>query len=123
MNTYYGKRKDDIMPDELTPDVLSALPESQKVHIRILQNLSSMNTVINDLQHDVNLHNKILITGNGELPLPERMRNAEAFIRSMRNIGSIIGTALIVQTIAFFTGIIIAIVRFLPLLEELANRP
>lgn len=122
MEEKYGRRKDDIMLDDIANE-LSNLTDSQKTHIKILQNLTSINTAINDIQHDVNIHHKLLITGNGELPLPERMRNAENFIKSMRNLGTIIGGALIVQTIAFFAGIIVAVVRFLPLLERLASQP
>lgn len=120
MSEGYGRRKEDAMPD-LTPEMFTSLTDTQKVNLRIIQNLTSMNTAINDLQHDVNIHNRLLVTGNGDLPLPERMRNAENFIKGMKNLGSIIGGALIIQTIAFLTGIILAIVRFLPLLERLAT--
>lgn len=119
----YGRRKDDVMPDELTPDVLASLNDSQRTHIRILQNITSINTALNDIQHDVSVHNKILITGNGELPLPERMRNAERTLTTINYWGRFVGGALIIQTIAFFAGIIVAIVRFLPLLEKLASNP
>lgn len=120
----YGRRIDDIMPsEELTPDILASLNDSQKTHIRILQNITSINTVINDLQHDVSTHNKLLVTGNGELPIPERLRNVERFIGTLNYWGKFVGGALIIQTIAFFAGIVIAIVRFLPLLERLASKP
>jgi hypothetical protein len=120
----YGRRKDDFMPiDEITPDILASLNDSQKTHIRILQNITSINTALNDMQHDVSVHNKLLITGNGELPIPERLRNAERFIATTNYWGRFIGGALVVQTIAFFIGILIAIVRFLPVLERLAAQP
>ena len=118
----FGRRKDDIMPtDELTPEVLANLTDSQKTHIRILQNITSINTAINDMQHDLNIHNKILVVGNGELPLPERMRNAERTLGTINYWGRFVGGALIIQTIAFFAGIVLAVVRFLPLLERLAT--
>jgi len=122
--TNYGRRKDDIMPNsDLTPDILANLTDSQKTHIRILQNITSINTALNDIQHDVNVHDKLLITGNGELPIPERIRNVEKFIDSMNFWGRFVGGALVVQTISFFIGIIVALVRFLPVLERLANKP
>lgn len=125
MTTTYGRRIDDVMPsDDLTPEVLANLTDSQKTHIRILQNITSINTRLNDLQHDVSFHNQLLVTGDkGELTIPERLRNVERFIDSMNHWGRFIGGALIIQTVAFFAGIIIAIVRFLPLLERLADSP
>lgn len=123
--TKYGRRSDDIFmshSEEITPDILANLTDSQKTHIRILQNITSINTALNDLQHDVTVHNRILITGNGELPLPERMRNVERYMGNLNYWGRIVGGALIVQSIVFFAGIVVALVRFLPVLEQIANQ-
>ena len=111
------------MPTELTPESIANLTETQKTNIRIIQNITSMNTAINDIQHDVSIHNKLLITGEGELTILERLRNVESFINGIRHWGQFIGGALIIQTLTFFFGVIIALIRFLPVLEKIAKTP
>lgn len=120
-NKFYGKRKGDVTMG-LTPEMLSNLTDSQKINIQIIQNLTSLNTSINDLQHDVSIHNQLLVTGNGSPTLQERVRSLESFITEMKYWGRLVGGAIIVQTIAFFIGIIVATVRFLPVLEKLAKQ-
>lgn len=121
----YGRRKDDLMlPNtDLPPEVYNDLPDSQKIHIKMLQSITSINTVLNDLQHTVNAHNQVLVTGNGKPSIQERIRNLEKYIEQLQYWGKFIGGALIIQTLGFFFGIVIALVRFLPLLEQLANQP
>lgn len=124
MTNSYGRRVDDIMTgEELTPDFLANLTDSQKIHIKLMQNVTSLNTAVNDIRHDVGKHNALLITGNGELSMQERMRNIEKFIDGLRGWGRVFGGALVVQALGFIVGIIIALVRFLPLLERLADSP
>lgn len=124
MSESYGRRKDDLMlPNDMPPEVYNDLPDSQKIHIKMLQNITSLNTAFNDLQHTVNTHNEVLVTGNGKPSLQERIRTMEKYIGDLQYWGKFIGGALIIQTIAFFFGIVVAIVRFLPLLERLANQP
>lgn len=121
----YGRRKDDLMlpVSDLPPEVLNDLPDSQKIHIKMLQSVASINVVLNDMQHKVNVHDEILVTGGGKPSIQERIRTMEKYIDNLQYWGRFIGGALIVQTLGFFIGIIIAIVRFLPLLERLANKP
>lgn len=118
----------DATPEEtimglLTPEKVANLSESQKINVQIIQNLTSINTAVNDLRHDVNIHDKILVTGNGDPSLQERLRNVESFIDGIRYWSRFVGGAIIVQTLAFFIGIVVAMVRFLPLLEKIANSP
>lgn len=123
-NETYGRRKEDVMlPTELTPEMIASLTDSQKINLRIIQNLTSLNTAINDMKHDVSVHDKILVTGNGVPSLQERLRNLEKFVDGFQYWLRFVGGALVLQTLAFFVGIIIALVRFLPLLEKLANQP
>lgn len=108
---------------EITPEFLAGLTDSQKVHINILQNINSINTAINDINHKVLAHETILVTGNGKPSLQERMRNVEEYITSLKFWGRAIGLALLAQTISFLVGIVIAIYKFLPVLERLASQP
>lgn len=105
----------------LTPEMLANLTDSQKINIQIIQHLTSLNTAINDLRHDVSVHDKLLVTGNGEPSIQERVRNLEKFVEGILYWGRFVGGAIVIQTLAFFIGIIVALVRFLPVLERLAQ--
>ncbi len=99
-------------------DLLPSLTESQKINLNII----TLNTAVNDLQHQVGEHHAILVEGkDGELPLREVVRSHSQFISEIRYWTKFVFGALIIQTIAFLVGIVIAIVRFLPLLEKLAK--
>lgn len=99
----------ELLEKDLTPDQ------------RILLNLTSVNTAVNNLQEDNAKFRKILIEGNGDIPLVEKVRNIETFIKEFRYWTKFIFGALIVQTLAFIAGIIVAVFRFLPLLEQLSK--
>lgn len=121
--TTYGRRNDDLKMSGINPESIPNLTDSQKINIQILQNLTSINTAVNDIRHDVEGHEKLLVTGNGEPSLQERVRNLERFMENMMYWGRFVGGAIVVQTLAFFIGIIVAMVRFLPILEKLAAAP
>lgn len=119
----YGRRMGDIMVSGLTPEMITNLTDSQKINIQIIQNLTSISTALNDIRHDVSVHDKLLVTGNGEPSLQERVRSLEKFVETILYWSRFVGGAIIVQTLAFFIGIIVALVRFLPVLERLATQP
>ena len=99
------------------------LTDSQKIFSSIIENQISINTAVNDLQEMQAKHHKILLEGNGDLPILERLRNIETFINSWKYWSRFIGGAMIIQTVAFAFAVIVALVRFLPLLESLAKKP
>lgn len=116
--------KDDMTEkilDTLTDDVVANLTDSQKINIQILQNLTTMNTRVNRLAEDVAHHNKLLVTGNGLPSLQERMRNLEEYTGSMKYWQRFVGGAILIQTLGFMFGIVVAVVKFLPLLENLSR--
>lgn len=97
-----------------------SLTDSQKISLNVI----TMNTAINDLQTDVREIQSILIKGgSGELPLIEQVRNNSTFISSMKYWTRFVFGALILQTLAFGVGVIVALVRFLPVLERIASNP
>ncbi len=89
---------------------------------KIMINLTSVNTAVNTLQETVGKHHKLLVEGNGDIPLLEKVRNMEAFVKEFRYWSRFVFGAIILQTLAFAAGIIIALIRFLPLLEGLAHK-
>jgi len=119
----YGRRKDDIMLPDLTPEIAANLTDSQKINIKLIQSLNTVNTALNDLQHDVRIHDKLLVTGNGELPIPERIRNIERFVDTFKFWQRTVAVALILQTVTFGTAAIIYFIKLSPLLDALAKRP
>jgi hypothetical protein len=106
---------------EITPEQIANLTDSQKLNIQIVQSLNSMNTAINDVRHDVSVHDKLLISGNGVPSMQERLRDIEKYIEGIKFWSRFIGGAIVLQTLAFFIGIIIAMIRFLPVLEKIAS--
>jgi hypothetical protein len=68
-------------------------------------------------------HHKVLIEGNGEKPLLERMRNVEEFISGIRFWQRTLAVALVLQTLTFGVSALVYFVRLYPLLVKLANQP
>jgi hypothetical protein len=123
MDIHYGKRKDDIMLPDLTPEVIANLTESQKINIQFIQSLNSINTALNDVRHDVKVHDVLLVTGNGELPLPERMRNVERFVDTFKFWQRTVAIALVAQTVTFGVAAIIYFIKLSPILDRLTQSP
>jgi hypothetical protein len=128
--TSYGRRANDLMLTELTPEVIASLTDTQRTNLRMVQSISNINTTISnintsiqEIKTEVNTHEKILITGNGIPSLQERLRSLEKFVDTFKYWLRFVGGAIVLQTLAFFVGVIIALVRFLPILEKLANQP
>lgn len=76
-----------------------------------------------EIEADTSVHHRLLITGNGELSVLERLRREEDFTKGMKYWLRFVGGALILQTLTFFVGIIVALIRFLPILERIAQQP
>mgnify|MGYP001608779929 FL=1 len=105
------------MPEIQIPN----LTETQKVFASVMENQISLNTAINALQEVQSKHHTILLDGAGEVPLVETVRIHAAFIDNIRYWSRFVFGAIIIQTITFGVAVIIAVVRFLPLLENLAK--
>lgn len=104
-------------------DLSSSLTEEQKVMLKMIQNLTSVNTALNLVQNDVHAHNKILVTGNGEPSLQERIRNLEAFVASQKYWLRFVAGALIVQTITFGTAAVVYFIKLTPILNKIQSMP
>lgn len=126
MDEFYGKRKDDIMLPDLTPEMAANLTDSQKINIRIIQSLNAVNTALNDLQHIVTVHDRILITGDdgsGEPSLQERVRNLERFVDTFKFWQRTVALALVAQTVTFGVAAVVYFIKLTPLLNALAKQP
>jgi hypothetical protein len=94
------------------------LTDSQKINLNVI----TLNTAVNDLQSDVRELNKVVLLGNGELPLRETVRNHEKFLGEFKYWVRFVLGLVIAQFIAFTTASVIAYVKFLPVLEQLASK-
>jgi len=77
----FGRRiGDKDMGNPLLSDVVKSMTDSQKINVEIITNLTSLNTVVNDIQHQQSEHHKLLVEGNGHPSIQERIRNLEDFV-------------------------------------------
>lgn len=113
-----------------TEDLMQGLTDSQRMNLKVLQNIASVNTAVNNLQDDyrelkteVEVLTKLLITGNGVPSLQERMRNLESYTSNQKYWLRVIGAALVVQTITFGASALVYFLRIAPVLESLSNIP
>lgn len=70
----------------------------------------------------VDKHHKILLEGNGELPLVERIRNLEAFVAGLKFWLRTVSVAIVLQTITFGVAALVYFVKLYPILEQLLKK-
>lgn len=97
------------------------LTDSQKLYQALVEHLMTVSTGLNDVQTDVRELNKVVLLGNGELPLREIVRSHDAFIKDIKYWIRLVGGAIVLQTLTFAIGVVVAVVKFLPVLESLAK--
>lgn len=90
--------------------------------------LQKLRDDVSEQEKDIDMLKTAVLTGDnasGLLSHSERIRNLEKYAETVRDAikywGRFIGGALLLNFIGFMTGIIVALVRFLPLLEKLAS--
>ncbi len=109
---------------------LPNLTETQKSFNAMQTNLLSVNSAVNTLQendkeqdHQLTALNKAVFIGNGELSLKETVRNHEKFISEIKYWIKFAIGLLVAQFISFGVASVVAYIRFLPVLEQLAKKP
>lgn len=85
------------------------------------EKILTLSLILNRVQDDTARHEKVLITGNGELPLVERVRNHENFINGLKRWLNFLVGAILLQTLAVAGAVIAYFFKLYPLLERLAN--
>lgn len=108
-----------------TTKVLTMMRDALIGHDTRLQGLRDD---LNETNADVELLKANVLTGAGtSLSHAERIRNLETFADGVKDTikywGRLIGGALILNFLGFATGILVALIKFLPILERLANQP
>lgn len=97
-------------------DVTSELTQEQKIALNIV----TLNTAVNSLQEDFRHDHKVLVEGNGQVPLVEKVRRLEDFMNGVNFWTRTVAVAIILQTLAFAGAAIWYAVKLLPLLNSLA---
>ena len=103
------------MADNIETPTFSTLSESQKLLVLSLG--------LNDVQNKLAKHDALLVTGNGTLPIVERLRNVEAFVGSVKYWTRFLIGAILIQTITFAAAAITYFIRLYPLLVRLSEKP
>lgn len=124
------------MSDTIPPIDTPSMTSTTKVLTMLRDGLISHDTRLQNIRTDLNetrtkvdvLETKVLIgDGNKELSHAERIRNLEHFTDqikdSLKYWGRFIGGALLLNFFGFLGGIVVALIKFLPVLEKLANKP
>lgn len=86
------------------------------------QKMLIMSMTMQDIQSKLTKHHKILLEGNGELPLVERVRNQEAFTTSLKYWLRFLAGAILLQTLTFGSAAVIYFVKLYPILENLSTK-
>lgn len=110
-----------------TTKVLTMLRDGLIAHDTRLQGLRDD---INELNVDVKVIKEATLAGNpttGLLSHAERIRILETYADGIKDTirywGRMVGGAMLLNFLGFMTGVIVAIIRFLPVLEALAKKP
>lgn len=106
------------------PIEIPNLTDSQKLYKALVEHIAALSLTSAEQTTDIKKLVEVVITGNGEISLREQVRKHEEFIKDVKYWTRLIGGALLLQTLAFLVTVVIAVVRFLPVLEQLAkNNP
>lgn len=68
-------------------------------------------------------HHRVLLEGNGELPLVERIRNLEAFVGGLKFWLRTVSVAIVLQTLTFGIAALVYFIKLYPVLEKIVNQP
>ena len=86
-----------------------------------VSSLTLLQNDVADLKLDVAKHHKVLIEGNGEIPLVEKVRNHDTFISEVKYWLKFVIGALVLQTLTLGIGAVIWFMKLSPILEKLAT--
>lgn len=99
----------EILEENLTPEQ------------RLVWSINSLWNNYGDLKTKVDKDHKVLIEGNGELPLVEQVRNLNTFVNGVRYWMKFLIGALLLQTMAFLATAIMYFVKLYPILEKMSE--
>lgn len=95
-------------------------PQQSSQDIILDNKIAILSMAVTQLQVQQKKHHEVLIEGNGELPVVERLRDVERFNATIKFWTKTIAVAIVLQTITFGTTALIYFIRLYPLLSRIA---
>lgn len=86
------------------------------------QRLLILQNAVIESNTKVEKHHRILLEGNGELPLVERVRNLEAFVGTLKFWLRTVSVAIVLQTVTFGAAALVYFIKLYPVLQRIANQ-
>lgn len=99
------------------------MEENMTSEQRILWSINSLWTNYSEIKTKADKDHKILVEGNGELPLVEQVRNLNTFVNGVRYWMKFLIGALLIQTMAFLGTAVVYLVKLAPVVDKLSNTP
>jgi hypothetical protein len=87
------------------------------------EKLLALSLTLNQVQDSTARLTKVVLIGNGELPLVEKVRNHEQFINNFNYWGKIVAGILIAQFLTLIGAGLWTLISVMPILEKLASQP
>jgi hypothetical protein len=97
------------------------LKENLTAEHELLWTLNTLHTTVNELGGVIKKHHKVLIEGNGELPIVEQVRNLNTFVNGVRYWMKFLIGALLLQTMAFLGTAIAYFIKLGPVIDQLSK--
>jgi hypothetical protein len=85
------------------------------------QKILTLSMGLNQALSMTSQHQEILVTGNGEPSIRDQVRSISETIKEWKSWIKWFIMLLITQAVAVFAAIIVGYIKFLPLLEQIAN--
>lgn len=85
-------------------------------------NVMAIQSRIGEMEGRHERDHRILVEGNGDLPIVEKVRVLETFRGSVQFWFRTIAVALVIQTITFVTAAAVYFVRLIPVLDALSEK-
>jgi hypothetical protein len=101
------------------PDLIPSMTDTQKINMNII----TLNTRTNQQQSDIEELQKVVLLGNGEPAIRETVRNHTAILAEWKYWIKFFVGLLITQAVAVVGALVFTVIKLLPVLERLANKP
>jgi len=113
---FHRRQTDSRVEDMFVPGLS---PEQKELLLQ--QSLTALQNRTIEQDSLLEKHHQLLIEGNGDLPVLERLRNLETFASTIRFWLRTVAVAIVLQTITFGIASLVYFIKLLPLLDKLAN--
>lgn len=89
---------------------------------KLFVSVNNISTVLNDIKETVEHDHKLLVEGNGDVPLVQKVRELQEFVNTFKFWQRTIAVALVLQVIGTFILLLVTFIRVYPALEILITK-